>query len=140
MAAKSSDNVGKRAAIGARVSTKEQKEFGTSLESQVEAGLAHAAELGLQVVPEHVIAEDHTGTEMERPAILAFLEAAANNEIDFIIYPSLDRWYRPKNEGDEWRAFEMIDRFKNLCVEVVFVDPTTPSTGPMAYMKTHWAC
>ena len=110
MAAKSSNNVVKRAGIGARVSTKEQKEFGTSLESQVEAGLAHAAELGLQVAPENVIAEDHTGTEMERPGILRPLEAAANNEIDVIIYPSRCRWYRPKAEGDEWRAVEMTVR------------------------------
>ena len=132
----------KRVGIRARVSTQEQADGGTSLKSQVAAARAHASEKGYVVIETHVIEEDHTGTDLERPGILSLLEAGQRGEIDVVLFHTMDRLYRPKNEGDEWRAFELMHRLRELGVEVEFVDRTIPSEGPMsgliAYLRS-WA-
>jgi len=132
----------KRVGIEARVSTQEQADGGTSLKSQVAAARAYASERGYVVIEYYVIEEDHTGTDLERPGILRLLEAGQRGEIDIALFYTMDRLFRPKNEGDEWRAFELMHRLRELGVEVEFVDPTIPSDGPMsgliAYLRS-WA-
>ena len=56
-----------RAAVYCRVSTGAQREDGTSLDTQRDACLAHAAARGYVVPPDLVFLEDWPGTACERP-------------------------------------------------------------------------
>ena len=91
------------AAIYCRVSTTDQKANGTSLETQREAALAKAEELGWTVPEESIILEDWSGTDLCRPGLATLLRQADSGLIAGVIIFTLDRLYRPENEGDEWR-------------------------------------
>ena len=73
------------ASILNRVSTKDQKDSGSSLETQLEQCLKKAAELGLEVPNEFIIQEDWTGTDLQRPNILTLLRWARSGSIQAII-------------------------------------------------------
>ena len=45
---------------------------------------------------------------------------------------TLDRLYRPENDGDEWRVFELLNQLQTMGVEVAWVDTTIPSEGPLS--------
>ena len=120
------------AAIYTRVSTREQADKGTSLDTQVEAGLTKAAELGWHVPPDLIIKEDGTGKDLGRPGLLRLFDLATSRRIEGVIFHTPDRLYRPANDGDEWRVFEVLDRFQKAGVEVAWVDATIPSEGPLA--------
>ena len=122
----------KRAALYARVSTHEQADKGTSLDTQVAESTKKAQQLGWQVTPEHIIREDRTGKDLERPGLMKLFDLAASGAIQSVIFHTLDRLYRPENDGDEWRVFEVLDRLRSAGVEVAWVDATIPSEGPLA--------
>ncbi|MDP6782775.1 MAG: hypothetical protein QGG56_04270 [Dehalococcoidia bacterium] len=48
----------------------------------------------------------------------------------------MDRLYRPENEGDEWRVFEVLQRFQDAGVEVAWVDPSIPARAPLSSIFT----
>ena len=124
------------AALYGRVSTSEQKEEGTSLDTQRDLGLVKASELGWSVSEEHIILEDWTGTDLLRPGLLRLLDLARSGRIKGIIIYTLDRLYRPENEGDEWRVFEILQQFEDAGVEVAWVDPSIPAKGPLSAIFT----
>ena len=126
----------KQAALYGRVSTSEQKEEGTSLDTQRDLGLVKASELGWSVSEEHIILEDWTGTDLLRPGLLRLLDLARSGRIKGIIIYTLDRLYRPENEGDEWRVFEILQQFEDTGVEVAWVDPSIPNKGPLSAIFT----
>ncbi len=126
----------KQAALYGRVSTSEQKEEGTSLDTQRDLGLVKASELGWSVSEEHIILEDWTGTDLLRPGLLRLLDLARSGRIKGIIIYTLDRLYRPENEGDEWRVFEILQQFEDAGVEVAWVDPCIPIKGPLSAIFT----
>ncbi|MCH7625820.1 MAG: recombinase family protein [Chloroflexi bacterium] len=126
----------KQAALYGRVSTSEQKEEGTSLDTQRDLGLVKASELGWSVSEEHIILEDWTGTDLLRPGLLRLLDLARSGRIKGIIIYTLDRLYRPENEGDEWRVFEILQQFEDAGVEVAWVDPSIPTKGPLSAIFT----
>lgn len=53
---------------------------------------------------------------------------------DVVIIYTLDRLYRPREEGEEWRMLELVDRFKKLGVSIEFVTGGIPTEGPFASM------
>ena len=126
----------KPAAIYCRVSTTNLADHGTSLETQKEAGLAKARELCQEISEEFIVMEDWSGTDLQRPGLQQILNWARLSIISVIIIYTLDRLYRPENEGDEWHIFEILQQFEDAGVEVVWVDPTVPSKGPMTAIFT----
>ncbi|MEX0762313.1 MAG: recombinase family protein [Dehalococcoidia bacterium] len=125
-----------RAAIAARVSTQDQAESGTSLDTQLEAMRRYCASQGYEINPQFVIREDHTGTDLERPGVKRLLNGAGQGAFDVIIFYTLDRAYRPKTNGEEWRVLQLISEFKTHGVSVEFVDGSIPSTGPFSGLLT----
>ena len=123
-------------AVYGRVSTSEQRDEGTSLDTQRDQAVAKAAELGWHIAPEHIIQEDWTGKDLFRPGLLKLLELAHSREIQAIIIFTLDRLYRPENDGDEWRVFELLQQFNDAGVEVAWVDTSIPTQGPLASIFT----
>ena len=116
-----------RAAIYARVSTHDQADSGTSLQTQVEAARAPAAGRDYEVIEQYVIRDDASGTNLERPGLWRVSEGAAAGAFDVLIAYTLDRLYRPKEAGDEWRVFAVLDQLRQSGVTVEFVDPTIPT-------------
>ena len=60
------------------------------------------------------------------------MELAASGEIQAVIFFTLDRLYRPENDGDEWRVFEVMERLRHAGLQLAWVDTTIPTEGPMA--------
>ena len=125
-----------KAAVYCRVSTPDQRDEGTSLDTQRERGLLKAAELGWDVAEEHVVQEDWTGKDLQRPGLVRVLNLARSGKIQGIVIYTLDRLYRPERDGDEWRVFEVLQEFNDAGVEVAWVDPSIPARGPLASIFT----
>ena len=104
------------AAIYCRVSTREQADSGTSLETQLAACRRFAAAHGLQVDEMLIVREDHTGTDLERPGLLRLLGDAQSGRFGSLVIYTLDRLHRPKNEGDEWRTLQLLNRLDRKSV------------------------
>src|SRR6185503_10194420 len=86
-----------RVALYARVSTKEQDDYGTSLDSQLKR-MREAADLSaLTVVAERD--EDFTGMTHDRPKMNEIVEMARRWEIDAILCYSRDRYCRSRIAG-----------------------------------------
>jgi len=82
-----------RAAIYCRVSTKDQEEEGSSLDTQEQRCRAYATEHGWQVVA--VYRETHTGSELwERPQLTALRETVREGAVDVMLAYALDRLSR----------------------------------------------
>ncbi len=71
----------KRAGVYGRVSTSDQREEGTSLDTQRDEGLAKASELGWDVSANHIILEDWTGTDLQRPGLTRLMDLARSGAI-----------------------------------------------------------
>ena len=125
-----------KAAVYCRVSKSDQRDEGTSLDTQRDHGLLKASELGWQVPPEYIIQEDWTGKDLQRPGLLCLLELGRSRKIGGVIIYTLDRLYRPENDGDEWRVFEVLQQFQDAGVEVTWVDPSIPMRGPLSSIFT----
>ena len=83
-----------RAALYARVSTARQEQEQT-VASQVAALHKAAAELGLQVPPQHCyVDEGFSGTRLDRPAFDAMRDAAADGLLDVVLVFAPDRLAR----------------------------------------------
>lgn len=110
----------KRAAIYARVSTREQGE-GYSLQTQVDACGEHAARLGVRVIA--VLSDLYTGTSMERPQINRLRELIERDAIDLVIVYDEDRISRDMTDT------LVFDRYcQQHGVELIFVQFDRPKT------------
>ena len=98
------------AAVYCRVSTPDQKDNGTSLETQEAGARLKAAQLEMTILEEYVILEDWSGTDLQRPGLLRLFSLAEAGLIGVVIILNSDRLYRPENEGDEWRIFPILQR------------------------------
>ena len=124
------------AAVYCRVSTTDQREEGTSLYTQRDHALLKASELEWNVPPEYIIQEDWTGQDLQRLGLLRLLELGRSGKIGGVIIYTLDRLYCPENDGDEWRVFEVLQQFQDAGVEMVWVDPSIPTSGPLSAVFT----
>jgi site-specific DNA recombinase len=86
-----------RVALYARVSTKEQDDHGTSLDSQLKRMREAADHTALTVVAERD--EDFTGMTHDRPKMNEIVEMARRGEIDAILCYSRDRYCRSRIAG-----------------------------------------
>lgn len=84
----------RKAAIYVRVSTTQQKEQGTSLDSQVEACLKLAKEKGYEVNDDLIFKEDWTGATLDRPKLNSVRDLLKSKSIDALIVYSTDRLAR----------------------------------------------
>ena len=83
-----------RAAIYCRVSTEDQEREGTSLDSQLEACLKKAHELGYEVPEEFIILEIYSGLTLDRPKLPRLRQWVRDKEVDAVIAYTLDRLSR----------------------------------------------
>ena len=84
--------IANRAAIYLRVSSAQQEQDGTSLESQEERCRRYAAERGLTVEEAHVYREVYSGAVLhERPKLAALRQAAREHRIDVVVSYAVDR-------------------------------------------------
>jgi len=83
-----------RAAIYCRVSTEDQEREGTSLDSQLEACLKKAHELGYEVPEEFIILETCSGLTLDRPKLPRLRQWVRDKEVDAVIAYTLDRLSR----------------------------------------------
>ena len=88
-----------KAAIYGRVSTEEQKDSGTSLDSQESRAREYADHKNhnYRVLDHLVIKEDWTGTDLDRPGLKKLLTEAERDSLDVLIVYTPDRFNRPKN-------------------------------------------
>jgi site-specific DNA recombinase len=84
-----------RVIIYCRVSTKDQEEDGTSLDTQEQRCRAYAAENGWQVTA--VYRETHSGAELwERPKLTELREMMRTGAVDVLLAYALDRLSRSR--------------------------------------------
>jgi len=88
-----------KAAIYCRVSTEDQEREGTSLQTQLEACLEKAHELGYEVPPEFIFRETYSGLTLDRPILNELRELVRSEQIDVIIVYCLDRLSRDPTHG-----------------------------------------
>jgi site-specific DNA recombinase len=95
----------KTAAIYARVSTEDQRENGTSLESQVASCQKYADLNGYTVLA--TLKESKSGASLNRPMLDELREMVRHGEIKVIIFHALDRLSRDETDtlilAREWR-------------------------------------
>jgi site-specific DNA recombinase len=106
-----------RAAIYARVSTDDQEKEGTSLQSQTEACINKAKELGLEVPETYLFRETFSGLTDERPQLAALRKLAKSDELKAVIVYSPDRLSR---KGEDILA--IVKEFTVLGVKITFVN------------------
>lgn len=86
-----------RVAIYARVSTKEQSDYGTSLQTQLQSMRQWVYDHGYTIVTEE--SEDFTGTAYNRPGINRLKAMANDGELDALLVYSRDRYARSRLAG-----------------------------------------
>ncbi|MCJ7511209.1 MAG: recombinase family protein [Dehalococcoidia bacterium] len=77
-----------------RVSTRQQAEEGTSLESQRDACLKHAEQKGYSVPEEYVLLEDASGANLDRPLLTRGRELVKSGQAKALVCYSTDRLAR----------------------------------------------
>jgi len=88
----------KRAAIYARVSTKTQKQEGTSLHSQVEAMKEWALQNDYEVPEEYVVEEDWPGDELDAPGLTLIRDLIREAKIGGLLIYAHDRLARNRRK------------------------------------------
>lgn len=106
----------KTAVIYCRVSTEDQEREGTSLDSQREACLAKANELGYEVPDEYILVEVYSGLSLERPRLDELREWIKHEEIEALVVYSTDRLSR-----DPVHLLLMADECEKAKVNLCFV-------------------
>jgi site-specific DNA recombinase len=119
--------VTKRAAIKTRVSSKGQKDDGTSLDTQEEQIRDYATKTGYEIVESLVISDVHSGTDLDCLGIAKLIRAAKRGQFDVLLFHSFSRFFRPDLLGDEWQALKLIAEFRDHGVSVEFIDGSVPN-------------
>ncbi|MFC1992060.1 recombinase family protein [Chloroflexota bacterium] len=120
-----------KAAIYCRVSTDNQEQEGTSLDSQQEACLKKAEELGYEVSEENIISETYSGLSIERPLLTVLRERVRQKEVDAVIGYTLDRVSR-----DPVHFIILQDEFEKAGIKLILVTEDLDSTD-MGKLITH---
>ena len=121
----------KLAAVYARVSSPGQEE-GTSLEDQIAESTRSAEADGYTILPEHVVAEQFTGSVLNRPGLDRIRGLAAGREVQAVYGLSLDRFTR-----EPFHALTLVHEFEDLGVPLVFaqgLSNTTPEGKLIIYV------
>ena len=108
-----------RAAIYCRVSTEDQEREGTSLDSQLEACLKKANELGYEASEGFIILETYSGLTLDRPKLAQLRQWVRDKEIDAVIAYTLDRLSR-----DPVHFIILQEELEKAGVELILVTET----------------
>lgn len=101
----------KRAAIYVRVSTKEQKEKGLSVDSQLLALREYCNNNGYVIAGEYNDAGISARKKyINRPALLQLINDCKQGKIDIILFTKLDRWFR--SVADYYQVQTLLDSYK----------------------------
>jgi site-specific DNA recombinase len=119
-----------KATIYCRVSTDNQEREGTSLQTQLEACLAKAQQLGYEVPEEYIFPETWTGGELDRPLLNELRNLIRQHLIDCVISFSVDRLSR--NPVHICIIAEECDK---KGIELVFVSEPLDSTPEGALIR-----
>jgi len=120
-----------KAALYSRVSTKEQRDTGTSLDSQLRAMRSWASENGYEVAYE--FAEHFTGTTLERPRLNEAKALAQAKEFDALLVYSWDRFARNTTHQHVLRyLFEEQWGTRVICI----TEPEMDELATMVYQST----
>lgn len=121
--------------IYGRVSTKDQKDHGTSLDSQVKACVALAEEKGYTV--DRIFREDFSGATLERPDLEAVRQRARTGQVDAVFMYDPDRMARdPIHQAIIGLEF---DKHKVSYFFVTAPPDNTPEGGLVRYIKGYAA-
>lgn len=112
----------KIAAAYARVSTKKQKQKGTSLHSQVEAIEEWAFENAYEIPKEYVVKEDWPGDELDAPGLTLIRGLIRERKVDTLLVYAYDRLARNRRK-------QAIILYECEKAEVALVSITEPSEG-----------
>lgn len=112
-----------KAAIYCRVSSEGQEREGSSLESQQEACLRKAKELGYQVDDGFLIRETWSGLVLDRPKLSQLREWVTNRRIDACIAYCLDRLSR-----DPAHLIILQEQMEKAGVQLILVTETIDSS------------
>ena len=105
-----------RAAIYCRVSTEDQEREGTSLQSQLEACLRKARELGYEVPEEFIILETGSRLTLDRPKLNQIRQWVRDKQVDAVIVYVLDRL-----SGDPVHTIILEDELERSGVQLISV-------------------
>ena len=125
------------AVLYCRVSTRQQAEDGTSLESQRDACLKHAEEKGYSVPEEYVLLEDVSGANFDRPLLTKARELIKRGQAKALICYSTDRLAR-----NPIHIAIVAEECQKVGAELLFVtEPldTSPEGQLIAYVKGYAA-
>ncbi len=120
-----------KAAIYCRVSTEDQEREGTSLDSQTEACLKKAQELGYEVGEDNIIMETYSGLSLDRPKLSEVRQWVRDGEIDVVIAFAFDRLSR-----DPVHLIIMQEEFSKAGVDLIFVTEDIDNSD-MGRLITH---
>ena len=132
-----------KAAIYCRVSTRGQKEEGTSLEGQYQflkewikrdypdVEIKH----NVKTLEDH-FSEDHTGTTFDRPVWNQVKALVIAGEIKHVFVYHMTRFARPKNEDSWMNVIEEMNFFKKHNVILHIEDDKTEGLGALASVMT----
>lgn len=125
-----------KAAIYCRVSTEDQEREGTSLDSQLEACLNKARELGYKVPEGLIFRETYSGLTLDRPELAKLRHKASDNEIKAIIVYTPDRLCRV---GED--ILSLAKEFKLRGIKLAFVKEQWEDTlnGKLIAFILGWA-
>ncbi|GAH81579.1 unnamed protein product, partial [marine sediment metagenome] len=112
-----------RAAIYCRVSTEDQEREGTSLQSQLEACLKKAHELGYEVPEEFIILETYSGLTLDRPKLPGLRQWVRDKEVDAVMGYTLDRLSR-----DPVHFIILQEELERAGTELILVTETVDSS------------
>lgn len=111
-----------KAAIYTRISSDSQEE-GTSLDTQRQACLAKAEELGYEVPGELIFRETYSGLELERPMLEQLRELVRGKQVNAVICYCLDRLSR-----DPIHFIILQDEVERAGAKIILVTDTLDST------------
>jgi site-specific DNA recombinase len=112
-----------RAAVYCRVSTDDQADRGTSLDTQERAGRQWAAEHGCDVPDGWAFCDDFTGYVKQRPEMNKLRELVTRGQVDVVIFFDISRLAR------KWRLQQsLMDEFEGEGVDLQFVRHKKPET------------
>lgn len=126
----------KNAAIYCRVSTEDQEREGSSLDSQKDACLLKARDLGYDVPQHSIFIETFSGLTVERPQLTKLRDKAKSSEIQAIIVLKPDRLSRV---GED--ILTLAKEFKTDGVKLLFVKEQWDDTpqGKIVAFAMGWA-
>lgn len=126
-----------RAALYTRVSTEDQEREGTSLNSQLEACLKKAQELGYMTGEDLIIQEVCSGLTLDRPGLNRLRQWASDKQVDAVIAYTLDRLSR-----DPVHFIVIQEEFERADIGLILVTETIDSSDMgklISYIKGYAA-